>query len=325
MLPWDLFYKEVCIPLINCNLSFWMFPSSGPTLAADRRLPDELYHDCSSSANQYSPSRLKEEPYKHYTLVHSEVSDASCPHARPQATKGSKPPGQDVVRNTRGAEGLRGDRSLACPLLSGLVLGKGEQVGQPLPVQMVMEQRRRLCMMEAPYSHRAAAYPQPAAGNQQCEAAAELQPRCAEDGRRMLIGMGVGVGLPQAPYMSLNFHQVLGKHSSIKSPPFTTLSHIADSQTYQGKDTASYSCNSQSPSSSSSPESHREISHYVGTSVIITNERWPRTEALSPDRRTSVSDSFILHSCRVDRCNKTLQLLLFFSHVAHHIKRSTRT
>lgn len=238
-----------------------MFPSSGPTLAADRRLPDELYHDCSSSANQYPPSRLKEEPYKHYTLVHSEVSDVSCPHARPQAAKGGKPPSQDV---------LRGDRSLACPLLSGLVLGKGEQVSQTLPVQMVMEQRRRLCMMEAGYPQPAAAA---AAGNQQCEAAGELQPRGAEDGRRMLIGMGVGVGLPQAPYMSLNFHQVLGKHSSIKTPPFTTLSHIADSQTYQGKDTASYSCNSQSPSSSSSPESHREISHYVGTSVIITNER----------------------------------------------------
>uniref|UniRef100_A0A4W6DTW7 SIM bHLH transcription factor 2 n=1 Tax=Lates calcarifer TaxID=8187 RepID=A0A4W6DTW7_LATCA len=131
-----------------------------------------------------------------------------------------------------------GDRALACPLLSGLVLGKGEQVGslhgmdQSLPVQMVLEQRRRVCMMEAPYSHTA--------------------PRSAEEDRKMLIGTGVGVGLPQAPYMSLNFHQVLGKHSSVKRPPFTRLSHITESHIYHGKDM---------------------IPHYIGTSVIITNER----------------------------------------------------
>lgn len=225
-------------------------------LAADRRYPDEIYHDCSSSTNPHPTSRLKEEPYEHYTLVHSEVSQVG-PHTRPNATKDSKPLTQDAQHNTRGA-----DRALACPLLSGLVLGKGEQGGQPLPVQMALEQRRRLCMMEAPYSH--PGYTQPADGHQQH--GAELQPRSAVEDRRMLIGMGA-----QAPYMSLNFHKVLGKHGSIKAPPFTSLSHITDGHSYHGKETASYSCNS--PSSGSSPESHREIPHYIGTSVIITNER----------------------------------------------------
>ncbi|XP_070774007.1 single-minded homolog 2-like [Enoplosus armatus] len=240
---------------------------TGPVLAADRRYPDEIYHDCSSSTNPHSTSRLKEEPYEHYTLVHSEVSKV-CPHPRPYATKDSKPLSQDVQHNMSGAEGPRGDWALGCPLLSGLVLGKGEQggslhsTGQPLPVQMALEQRRRLCMMEVPYSHPAAGYAQPADGH--------LQPRSAAEDRRMLTGMGVGVGLPaQAPHMPLNFHKVLGKHGSIKAPPLTTLSHITDGHTNHG--TASYSCNSQSPSSSSSPESHREIPHYIGTSVIITN------------------------------------------------------
>ncbi|XP_050924347.1 uncharacterized protein LOC108900063 [Lates calcarifer] len=245
-------------------------------LAADYRYPDEIHHDCSSSTNQHSTS--KEEPYRHYTLTHNEVSDV-CPNTRPHAIKDSKPFSQDVLHNARDVEGLQGDRALACPLLSGLVLGKGEQVGslhgmdQSLPVQMVLEQRRRVCMMEAPYSHTAAAYSQPVDGNQQPESATELQPRSAEEDRKMLIGTGVGVGLPQAPYMSLNFHQVLGKHSSVKRPPFTRLSHITESHIYHGKDMASYSFISQSPSSSSSPESHREIPHYIGTSVIITNER----------------------------------------------------
>ncbi|XP_059206939.1 single-minded homolog 2 [Centropristis striata] len=251
---------------------------TGPMLAADRRYPDDIYNECSSSTNLHSTSRLKEEPYEHYTLVHSEVSEV-CPHPRSHTTKDSKPLNQEVQHNTRGAEGPRGDRGLPCPLLSGLVLGKCEQggslntVNQPLPVQMALEQRRRLCMMEAPYSHTAAGYPTPADSQQQ-HGAAELQHRSAEEDRRMLIGMGVGVGLQaQAPYMSLNFHKVLGKHGSIKAPPFTTLSHITDG--YHGKDTASYSCNSQSqsPSSGSSPESHRDIPHYIGTSVIITNER----------------------------------------------------
>ncbi|XP_074466906.1 single-minded homolog 2 isoform X2 [Sebastes fasciatus] len=233
---------------------------TGPVLAADRRYPDEMYHECSSSTNPHSTGRLKEEPYEHYALVHSEASTEVCPHPRPHATKDSKPLGQEVQHNNpRGAEGPRGDRAPSCPLLSGLVLGKAEQGG----VQMALEQRRRLCMMEAPYSHPAAGYPPPADGHQ------ELQARSAEEDRRMLIGMGVGVTLPaQAPYMSLNFHKVLGKHGSMKGPPFTTLSHIPDGHGYHGKEMASYS-----PSSGSSPESHRDIPHYIGTSVIITNER----------------------------------------------------
>ncbi|XP_029304908.1 single-minded homolog 2 isoform X2 [Cottoperca gobio] len=229
---------------VGWNISSPAAPNkyTGPVLAADRRFHDEIYHDCSSSTNPHSTNRLKEEPYEHYTLVHSEVSE-DCRHPRPHATKDSKPLSQEVQHNARGVEVARGDRALACPLLSGLVLGKGEQggslhnAGQPLPVQMALEQRRRLCMMEAPYSHTAAGYPQHADG-------------AAEEDRRMLIGMA------QAPYMSLNFHKVLGKHGSIKAPPFTTLSHVTDGH-----------------SSGSSPESHREIPHYIGTSVIITNER----------------------------------------------------
>uniref|UniRef100_A0A671TS50 SIM bHLH transcription factor 2 n=1 Tax=Sparus aurata TaxID=8175 RepID=A0A671TS50_SPAAU len=167
------------------------------------------------------------------------------------------------------AEGPQGDRVLACPLISGLILGKGERrsllysVGQPLPVQMAREQRRRLCMKDASYNHTAVGYPQPADSHQQCGAATGLQPGSAEEDRRMLTGMGVGLELPtKAPYMSLNIDRVGSKHSSIK-----------DGRSYHCKDTVSHSCNSPSSSSSLPSESHREIPHYIGTSVIITNER----------------------------------------------------
>lgn len=248
-----------------------LFSFSGPMLAAHQRCPDKTptYHDCCTT-NPHSTSRLKEEPYIHYEV---------CPHTYPHATKDSKPLSHNIRHNAGGAGGLQGDQALTCPLLSGLVLGKGEQSGslhgisQPLRVQMVLDQRRKLHMMEASYSHGTAGHTQTVDG-QQYEAVTELQPRSAEDDRKMLVGMGVGVEFPgQAPFMSLNFHQILGKHGSMKTPPFNTLSHISGSHNDHGKDTASYSCNSQSPISSLSPDTQRETPHYIGTSVIITNER----------------------------------------------------
>ncbi|XP_030601447.1 single-minded homolog 2-like [Archocentrus centrarchus] len=234
----------------------------GSALAADRRYPD----DCPSDMNTLSNSRLKEELYEHCTLVHSKV----CPHLQPHPTKESKSLSEDVQHNAKG------DRAPACPLLSSLVLGKGEQgsllhgIGQSLPMQIVLEQRKRLCMTETPYSHLAPEYQQPAHDYQRFGATTKPQSRSADD-LRLLTGTEPGVGLPpQVPYVSLNFHQVLGRHGPIKASPFASLSHISDDHGYQGKEVAP---NSRSPSSSSSPESHRETPHYIGTSVIITNER----------------------------------------------------
>lgn len=233
---------------------------------------DSRYSDCSSNTNPYSTSRLKKEPNERYSVVHGKTSEVR-PHPRLHATKDIKCLRQDMCHNARGGPpGPRGD--VVCPLLGGLVLGKAEPVHSivdPVPVQMVLEQRTRLCMMEAPYSRPPAAYPPPAEGHQQ-HRAVELEPRSADEDRKMWIGMGVGVGPPaQSSYMSLNFHQVLGKRSSFKAPPLTTLSHITDGYGFHGKEAASFSCNS--PSSSSSPDSHREIPYHTNTSVIITNER----------------------------------------------------
>ncbi|XP_037324413.2 single-minded homolog 2 [Pungitius pungitius] len=255
---------------VGWNISCSAAPNkySGPELSAERRHPDEIYHDCSSPTNPHSTSSLKEEPYEHYTLFRGELSGA-FPHPRPQSGSDVKRLGQELRHNARGAEGPPGDRGLACPLISGLVPARAEQGGPLHGAQVALEQSRRRCMMEAPCSHPAAAYPQAASSLQRHGAAAELQPRSAEEDRRMLIGMGVGVGLPtQNPYVSLNFHKVLGKPGSIKAPAFTTLSHVTDGHSYHGN-----RCNSQSPSSDSSAESHREMPHYIGTSVIITNDR----------------------------------------------------
>ncbi|KAF7643483.1 hypothetical protein LDENG_00238600 [Lucifuga dentata] len=248
----------------------------GLLLAAERIHPDDLICcDSSAAANLRTAGRFKEEPYERSTLVCGKTSDV-CPQLRPHATKDSKQLlSQDTRQHARGAEGPRGDKAPACPVLSGLVLGKSEQVGSlhgvgpPLPVQMVLEQRRRLCMMEAPYSRPAARYPQPADSCWQYGAAMDLELKSGED-RKMWIGMELPA---QAPYMSLNFHQVLGKHGSLKAPPFATLSHITDSYGYHGKESASYGSYSHSPRPSSSPDSHEDVPQYISTSVIITNDR----------------------------------------------------
>ncbi|XP_068600308.1 single-minded homolog 2-like [Brachionichthys hirsutus] len=226
-------------------------------------LRDEIRHHCSDR-------NLKEESHEPHSVIHSEVSEgAHRPHLH--ATMESKPLSQGAGRYTKSPEGPQGDLAvLACPFLSGLVLGRGERgfllhsVGQPLPVQMPLEQRR-LCRMEVPHS--CPGFPQYADGHQKYEGA--MEPRPAEETRRMLKGTPFGVSCgAKAPDMSRNIHDVSSKHSCVKSH---RLNSFIDSHGYHNKGTARYSSTNQSPSSSSSPE----IPLYSGTSVIITNERWP--------------------------------------------------
>lgn len=105
------------------------FSLSGPMQGALQRYPDQTltYHD-GCRTKQQSTSRLKEEPYKDYTLVHDMVTEV-CPHGYLHSSKDRKPLSPDVQHNTRSAEGLRDDQTLGYPLLSGLVLSKGEQTG----------------------------------------------------------------------------------------------------------------------------------------------------------------------------------------------------
>lgn len=195
-----------------------------------------------------------------------------CPHIHPHNIKGSKPISQDVQVNMKCADEYQGDTVLAYPLLSGLVLDKVEHggllptMGQPFPVQIAMEQRRKLRMMDTPYNHTTSGYPQPSDGHLRCGADAELQSKCKGDST-LLVGMGVGVAIPaQTSYVSLNFHKVLNKHASMKAQPFTTLSHITNHHNNHTKEISSYS-------SSPSPEGNREMPQHNGTSVIITNDR----------------------------------------------------
>lgn len=69
----------------------------------------------------------------------------------------------------------------------------------------------------------------------------------------------------QSPYVSLNLHHVWAKH--VPSGPYPR-SHLTDG--YRGEEVNPYLYRTQSPAA----DTHR-VPHYIGTSVIISNERWP--------------------------------------------------
>ena len=153
-------------------------------------------------------------------------------------------------------------------------------LGQHLPMQVMLEQRRRLCMRESSYAQRSdhpglLEHVADGGGGGGDRETPKLVEQCGAEEKRMLMGMGMGLGGHQTPYVSLNLHHVLAKHSSsFQGPAAYTLGHLTDNYNYRGEEINPYLYRGQSPASSSSPESHREIlPHYIGTSVIITNER----------------------------------------------------
>uniref|UniRef100_A0AAY4EN81 Single-minded homolog 2 n=1 Tax=Denticeps clupeoides TaxID=299321 RepID=A0AAY4EN81_9TELE len=202
------------------------------------RLRDPVHEGFSSCSTSRPSSRFKEEPYDHHTLSQNKL-EAQL-HTPQQVAKADGKDSADCA-----------EKAPPCSVLGASMLAKSgcEQarpLRQHLPVQVMLEQRRQLCMMEPPYGHRA-----------------------DSEEKKMFVGMGLGA---QAPYVSLNFHHVLAKHGSFQGPTYT-LGHLMDNYSYRGEEINPYLYKSQSPASSSSPETYREIPHYIGTSVIITNER----------------------------------------------------
>ncbi|KAK9968878.1 hypothetical protein ABG768_003176 [Culter alburnus] len=108
--------------------------------------------------------------------------------------------------------------------------------------------QRRLCVMDPPYEDR--------------NGAARLSEQNDTEEKRVLLGTGLPA---QSPYVSLNLHHVLAKHGSFPSGPYA-LSHLTDA--YRGEEVNPYLYRTQSPA----PDGHR-VPHYIGTSVIISNER----------------------------------------------------
>ncbi|XP_062869773.1 single-minded homolog 2 [Trichomycterus rosablanca] len=221
-----------------------------------RRFPGDSLHESFSSCSSSSrpSSRFKEEPYEHPSISHSRPENHIHASIRgsPEAGKMLKGPAE------------RSEVPVPC-----LLLGKGsydqqrvrqglQNLNQNLPVQMMLEQKRRL--------HTAEKTPEPQWQNQ--SAIVHYDSAKSED-KRVLMGMGVQ---GQSPYVSLNFQHILAKHGSFPASSYS-LGHLADGYSYRAEEISPYLYRSQSPASRPSPEGHGQIPHYIGTSVIISNER----------------------------------------------------
>lgn len=230
-----------------------------------RIFPSASLHDGFSSCSSSRPcSRFKEEPYEHPSLGHGRPES----RLHTPAQSGLEARKLQLLRDSKD-QAERGEMGGPCPLLAGGMLGKGaceqprtsQGLGQHLPMQMLLEQRRRLRSAEAPF--------EPQTGHLgHCNNNGERRTARGEE-RKVLMGMGLQA---QSPYVSLNFHHVLAKHGSFPAAPYS-LSHLTDGYGYRGEELHPYLYRGQSPASSPSPETPNEMPHYIGTSVIISNER----------------------------------------------------
>uniref|UniRef100_A0A8C9G4S6 SIM bHLH transcription factor 2 n=1 Tax=Pavo cristatus TaxID=9049 RepID=A0A8C9G4S6_PAVCR len=79
----------------------------------------------------------------------------------------------------------------------------------------------------------------------------------------------------QVPFVLLNYHHVLAKHGTFQTSSCTATGHVGENYGYNSEEVNTFMYKNQSPSSASSPETHKEttLPHYIGTSVIIANGR----------------------------------------------------
>ncbi|XP_023691122.2 single-minded homolog 2 [Paramormyrops kingsleyae] len=227
---------------------------AGP-LAGRRYVSDPTLEDYTGCAPSRPNSRFKEEPFDRSAL-HQSKAEAGLHVAKgdaksPVGAAEKAPPGLDRA---------------SCEHLKPL-----QGLGAHLPMQVMLEQRRRLCLMESQYGHLGTEHADSNGDRETPELMEQPQGgagRAEEEPRSGFAGVGIQ---NQAPYVSLNFHHVLTKHGSLQGTPNTLAGHLADGYSYRGEQMNPYAYRDQSPPSS--PETHREIPHYIGTSVIISNER----------------------------------------------------
>lgn len=233
--------------LTNCLGSYYLADCGTVTRRFSSDSLHENFSSCSTSTRL--GSRFKEEPYEHFSISHSRPQSHlhNSIQEGAEARKLSKDPAE------------RAEMTMPCRLLSKSTYDQPrvchglQNLSQNLPMQMMLEQKRRLHMTETPYN------PQ----GQQHSVRGHCDASRVEE-RTVLKG--------QTPYVSLNLHHVLAKHSSFPAVPYS-LGHLTDSYSYRGEELNSYLYRSQSPASRTSPENHGQIPHYIGTSVIISNER----------------------------------------------------
>ncbi|NXN62807.1 SIM2 protein, partial [Himantopus himantopus] len=143
------------------------------------------------------------------------------------------------------------------------------QLSHLLPMPSVYEQTRRICMKEPKYGHIShhATNPDELDSNERMTVKLDHD----SESERVMDVRPSG----QVPFVLLNYHHVLAKHGTFQTSSCTATGHVGENYGYNSEEVNTFIYKNQSPSSASSPETHKEsaLPHYIGTSVIIANGR----------------------------------------------------
>lgn len=144
------------------------------------------------------------------------------------------------------------------------------QLSHLLPVPTVYEQTRRICMKEPKYGH----ISHHATSLNELDSDERMTVKLDHDSESERV-MDVRPS-GQVPFVLLNYHHVLAKHGTFQTSSCTATGHVGENYGYNSEEVNTFMYKNQSPSSASSPETHKEttLPHYIGTSVIIANGRW---------------------------------------------------
>ncbi|XP_061483678.1 single-minded homolog 2 isoform X2 [Rhineura floridana] len=237
----------------------------------NRRYSQEGTSDSFASCGTLaSNSRYKEESYDSSIIKHSKMESRLYPahHLIKEENK--------LIFNRGLQEKINisekpFSNSLANSFLSKSECFQAKSIGQLshlLPVPTVYEQTRRICMKEPKYEH--TAHHATNLGEQETDD--RLTGKFDHDSENDHTMDVRHAG--QVPFVLLNYHRVLAKHGTFQTSSCTATGHVAENYGHSSEEVNMF-YKSQSPSSASSPEIHKEpaLPQYIGTSVIIANGR----------------------------------------------------
>ncbi|NWR93463.1 SIM2 protein, partial [Furnarius figulus] len=212
-------------------------------------------------------SRYKEEVYDSPLMKHNKIEPRLQPPPHLIKEENKLPFSRDLQEKMGVNEG-----SFSASLLPKSECCQSKAIGQLghlLPVPSVYEQGRRICVKEPKYGHLGHL---PATGDgvgSEERTALKLDHDSQSDRAMDVRPSG------QVPFVLLNYHHVLAKHGAFQPSPCPAPGHGGESCGYNSEELNTFLYKTQSPSSASSPESHKEsaLPHYIGTSVIIANGR----------------------------------------------------
>ncbi|NXL16496.1 SIM2 protein, partial [Setophaga kirtlandii] len=228
-----------------------------------RRYNQDALPEAFPSCTAPGPGRYKEELYDSSIMKHNKPEPRMQPHLIKEENKLAFP--RDLPEKMPINEG-----SFSSALLPKSECCQAKAVGQLshlLPVPSVYEQSRRICVKEPKFGH-ISHHP---GSLEELDERMSVKLDHEADGERLMEVRPSG----QVPFVLLNYHHVLAKHGAFQTSPCTATGHVGENYSYSSEEVNAFLYKNQSPSSASSPETHKEsaLPHYIGTSVIIANGR----------------------------------------------------